>query len=363
MLVLITIPFLIAAVAFVLDKKITWKEFLVQVAVQLVVIGLYGVCIYEYRLADTEILNGTVAKKWTETVHCRHGYPCNCHEVCSGSGKNKSCYTHCDTCYVHLYDRDWDLTSTTGREWSIDTIDSQGLQEPPRWSKVVVGEGTAETHSYTNYVLASPDSLFRLQGVDLKPYESTIPTYPSQVYDYYRLNRFLPVDTAFPDVDQWNTQLSLLNGRLGPIKQANVVIVVVKGMYRDYFNALRVKWVGGKKNDIVIVFGTNDQHQIVWDDIMAWTDKQDFIVVLKDDLMKVGVLDRQKVLETIEKDVPLFVRKPMSDYSYLRYLLKPTEVELVIGLIIGILLAVGLAYWMDQEDLFGDQGYNRYRWN
>lgn len=352
MIFLLGIPLLIAAGAFILDNRITWKEFLVQVALQLVIVGTFGVAVYSGRLYDTEVWNGLVNKKWSETVHCRHGYPCNCREVCSGSGKNRSCYTHCDTCYMHSFDKDWNVQSTTGREWTIDTIDSQGLSEPPRWTQVQQGDPTSETHSFTNYLKASPDTLFNQQGVDLAKFLKVLPMYPLDIYDYYKLKRFIGYEAKITDWELWDSDLAKLNGRLGPSKQMNIIIVVVRNQPKEYFYALKQHWIGGKKNDTVVVLNLDNSNILTWTDIMSFTSSQNFIVVLRDDLSKIGLLDRQKVLSTIEMDSQLFVRKPMEEYTYLRYLFRPSGGELLFGLILGIISAIGLSYWMDQQDLF-----------
>lgn len=353
MIFLLLIPLLIAACAFILDRKITWKEFLLQIGLQVLFLLIIGVVFYQFGLHDTEVWNGTVTKKWREEVSCRHSYPCNCHEVCSGSGKDKSCYEHCDTCYEHNYDVDWDLKSTTGKDWSIDTIDSQGLKEPPRWTKVILGEPTSETHSFTNYIKASPNSLFRQQGVDLSKFRDKLPEYPIGIYDYYRLDRFIPVGISIPDQNMWNTELAQINGELGPQKEINIVIVVTKDQTKDYFYALRQHWIGGKKNDTILVINVDDNNIITWVDVMAFTDNQTFVVKLRDDVFKIGKLDRTSILLASKTNAQYFKRKPMEDYAYLRYLLKPSFVQLIVGLVLSISLALGLSYWMDQEDIFG----------
>jgi hypothetical protein len=60
---LLTIPLIVAVLGFVVLKTISWKEFLVQVGVQLVVAAASVGIIYSSNTWDSEILNGTVLSK------------------------------------------------------------------------------------------------------------------------------------------------------------------------------------------------------------------------------------------------------------------------------------------------------------
>ena len=140
--------------------------------------------------SDTEIWSGSITQKQREEVSCRHSYQCNCHEVCTGSGKDETCSEHCDTCYEHSFDVDWDVFSSTGKQISIDTIDRQGLSMPPRWGAAYVGEPTAEAHEFTNYFLAASDDIM-LRHDAPKGFEGLVPEYPKSITDYYHCNRFL----------------------------------------------------------------------------------------------------------------------------------------------------------------------------
>lgn len=91
------------------------------------------------KAADVELLNGYVTGKERDVVSCSHSYECMCYytESCSGSGTSRSCTRtrHCSTCYEHSYDVDWDVHTTVGN-LTIDRIDRQGLDQPPRWTAV-----------------------------------------------------------------------------------------------------------------------------------------------------------------------------------------------------------------------------------
>lgn len=163
-LTLLIIPLLVCACGFYFLKTITLQEFLIQCVAQIIVAGVSTFAVLYANTTDTEVINSVVAKKYQSIVSCSHSYECFCtyHESCSGSGKDRTCSTvkTCQTCYEHSHDYNWDVKAKNGNVISINRIDRQGIHEPQRWSSVQVGDPMSWTHSYTNYIKASPDSLF-----------------------------------------------------------------------------------------------------------------------------------------------------------------------------------------------------------
>ena len=109
-LALFIIPVIVALVTWKLTEgKVTPKELAVQLAVQAVIAIGGAIGLHYANMFDREVWNGVVSSKDSEHVSCSHSYQCNCHESCSGSGKDKSCHESCDTCYEHSYDVDWNV--------------------------------------------------------------------------------------------------------------------------------------------------------------------------------------------------------------------------------------------------------------
>lgn len=354
-LLLLLVPLLVAVGTFVFGKRrVIWQEFAAHVCVSLAVAGLSCWIIYAANTADTEALNGSVTGKNSEKVSCSHSYCCMTCQSCSTDSKgHQSCHSYCcHTCYDHPFDVDWNVFTTIG-EWEIDRIDRQGVGEPPRWTTVRTGDPVSRLHSYTNYIKAAPDSLFRDQGL-IGPYVDKLPEYPDHVYDYYRLNRLVRVGVNVPDEKQWNEDLSSLNARVGAPKQANVVVVLTNESETFYY-ALRQHWLGGKKNDIVAVVGVKTSSaavQIAWVHSMSWAEDDIFNVKLRDDLLGLRTLDRVQVVSTIESDVVrYFRRKPMADFEYLEASITPTPGQLAFALLINLSISVGLAVFFVKNEV------------
>ena len=326
LIVLLVFPFL-----WPIAAKLIWKHEITmwEMALNLVVgvaLSSGGWALGHYaQLHDTEVRNGQLVSKESKQVTCEHTYSCNCRQSCSGSGSKRSCHTTCDTCRRHSSDFDWLLHGDVG-DVKVSRVNSRGDQEPARYTAAAVGDPFAVTASYLNYIKAAPDSLFNHLVVQslLAEYEKDIPAYPVSLKDYHYLDRVLPVKTSVPDLNVWNSLLATELKTLGPKKQVNVVVVWSGHNNANFAEALNASWLGGKKNDVIVVLGTPKYPEISWVRVFSWTDKEVFKVKLRDSLLDLKQADPSQVIALVSKHVSDgYVRKPMADFEYLQY-----EVEL-----------------------------------
>lgn len=362
LLLLLIFPIIWPLVAkFIFKCEFTPLEIATNIAVGCLIVFVgWHVSRYAQTL-DYEVWNGQVVSKDREQVSCSHSYSCNCRQSCSGSGKDRSCSTTCDTCYEHSHDYDWNVRTTIG-DLKIDRIDSQGVHQPQRWTAVAQGQPVAQTHSYTNYVKAVPESLFNKTDL-ANASAAALPPYPLSVYDYHYLDRVIPVGVVVPDIAQWNTDLAYTLRDLGPSKQANVVIVITKSPDMKYTNALSAAWLGGKKNDVIVVIGAPEYPKIAWVDVISWTDKQLFKVQLRDDIMALSEVDRVKVMSTIHENIMKgFTRKHMADFEYLKDSLEPSAGWMWFLGILSVLTSAGLSILFSRIDLDAMVGLKRRTW-
>ena len=350
-MLLFTINFIIAAailvIFWIISKDITWKEALTQFGVQSLLILAMCSCIKQGRLADSEIVSGRIISKDSAKVHCRHSYQCNCVTVCSGSGKSRSCHRVCQTCYEHSYDVDWFADTNIDRRIYIDTVNRQGTIEPPRWTSITMGEPASFHHSYENYLKSDPDSLFQyeMSEEEIKKY----PKYPERIYDYYRLNRGIGVKIE--------KELSEVNADIGPAVQANLVMIVTNKP-NTYAKSIQRAWSGAKKNDIVAVMGIDNNHNILWAEIVGIS-YPDFKVKLRNVINNHGRLDTNLlpvIKQAILKD---FKRRPMSEFEYLKESYKPTIGEWVFSLVVSLILSIGMGIFFHINDVYPSYSYRR----
>jgi len=320
----------------------------ISLVVGLVTVSLVYLAGTSLQTHDVEIWNGSVTSKERDTVSCSHSYDCRCRNEtsCTGSGKNRSCTTSrvCDTCYEHDHDYDWVVHSDIGK-FLINRVDDQGVTQPSRWTQARVGDPVSKTHNFTNYVKAVPESLFHANVTN--KFDGIIPTYPNQIYDYYKLSRLLLVGVSVPDASEWNRDIALLLRKLGPLKQANVIVVMVNTADQSYVHALEGRWIGGKKNDIIVILGVTSYPKIDWVAISSWTDKALFKIQLRDAILDIGTVDRSQIIAAIDTHtMRSFKRKEMADFEYLSYQIQPPLWVLVLAVVLSMGTSLGVSWYM-----------------
>lgn len=355
-ILLMIVPLIIAlAVLLIFKKAVTVGEFLAQLGITAAFIGICLTVAYHSRTSDVEIWNGQVTQRESHHVSCSHSYRCRCRMVTSGSGKNQTSHEECDTCYEHPYDVDWTVHSSSGESVNIDREDRQGLIEPKRWDEAYPGQPYSSQHSFVNYILANPDSVLLGTKGDIVRFKNLLPDYPSTIYDYYAHRAVINMGVPNVDMKTWNWLVQEQNKALGPIKQANIIVILVPTDDASYMLALKDKWVGGKKNDIDVVIGSVDGHKIDFADVMSWTTNADFKVDLKNQIEGIGTLDRKDdIVKAIGTTTAAkFQRIHMRDLKYLMRSFQPSSSSIWWTFILSVILNLGLAFLWVVLDLGG----------
>jgi len=336
------IPIAIAIFAFIFSKGISFKEFMIHIAVQVLVCLAFIGTLYFNGMTFTETWNGKVVKKYSEKVSCSHSYECNCRTDSKGN-------RHCSTCYEHPWDVDWNVEDNTGYEWEIERIDRRGLREPERFSKVQIGEATAHPHSYKNYLKASKTSVYKEKyKTTFKPED--LPEYPNHFFDYYKLDRL--IDMAGVSTQQSHWDFIQMNGEFGK-KECNAILVLTKNQPIEFAEALYTYWGGGNKNDSILIINVDDAKKINWVEVYALTENSIFQVKLKSDITALKEFNIDKVLEVYSYNIMSnFQRMEMKNFEYLKYNLQPNMVAVIILLIIGCGLSIGLAIFFHNDESF-----------
>jgi hypothetical protein len=349
LLFLLLIPVILSAISYPILAKsmdvgpaIGFSVGGVLVSALILAAAMYGGA--AYKMADTEIWNGEVTGKERKHDTYEQSYECNCSTDSKG---NRSC----QTCYETHYTVDWKCY-TTIEEFRIDHEDSTSRSvyntpDPAFYTQIKNGDPVAAKRHYRNYIKAVPESILRPMPSTLKAqFAGQIPTYPLGIYDFYNLDRVIPVGVNIPNLREWNRTLANKLKTLGPTYQANVVIVVTKIADPNYFYALQDAWLNGKKNDIVVVIGAPEfPAKAQWVNIMALTKTDLFQVQLRDSLLDLDSLTVANVTDIIEKNVRAnFKRRPMKEFQYLEAEIDPPT-WVVVSTVIALILAYG-GFWL-----------------
>lgn len=329
-----------AILVFVIGTLITVAAFLVSSGVQ---------------THDTEIWNGKIINKEREHGEYQRPYSCNCRQVCSGSGQNRSCSTVCDTCYEDRYTVSWSCNTTVGEyeiakeDWGSRRV--YDLPNPKRWLEIEPGQPVAKAMSYTNYVQAVPQALFTPSPAALtEKFKDLIPVYPDRPFDFYKINRFLSPGISVADSGKWNEDISEMLKDRGPSKQVNVVIVAVKTDDPNYEYALRTAWGNANKNDVVVVMGAPEWPKINWVRIITWSKSEIFKVELRDTIQLLNVADREQVIPAIAVQIDKnFVRRSMKEFKYLENEIDPPSWVLMVLVVLQLISAGVIAILMERN--------------
>lgn len=348
-LLLLLIPLAVSGTTFlVLRATVTWKEFLLQLGLSVITL-IVGWQIAKWSsLSATENLNGRITHKEAGTQSC-----CHCQSRCVSRDNKGNCTSSVREC-SHIWDHYWSLHTSVG---NIGVESCSGDSTPPQaWVRAQVGEPASVEHSYTNYLLADPDSLMvRSQS---QKFESRIPEYP-EVRHLYKIDHVIG-DVTPPAGFQ--NQLREINADLGASNQVDVTVILTSEKDPTYAQALEAKWLYGPKNSLNIVMGI-DNDTIRWVRVVTISKVEMLKVRMRDQLQGLR-LDDPKVPATIRQEVAKgFKRTAMAEFEYLAANASPTGGSLALLVLVQFLVSLGLTIWMHQKDVFGDKGFTKYKMN
>lgn len=343
---ILILPLMVPLITKVLFKRsFEWKEMAISIVLTISITAMFYYGYGAAKTHDTEILSGFVIDKTQQMVSCEHSYQCNPKRVrsCSGSGKNRSCTTRTeyDTCYEHSHDYDWEVRTSLGT-FDIRRIDRRGVSEPPRWTKVKEYDPVAKEHSYTNYIKAVPDSLFTSVAVT----DYKIPEYP-RTYDYYRVNRVINNTTV--STDDWNKHLSDLLKTAGKEKHLNVIAILTTEP-ESYADALFYQWYGGKKNDVIMIFGVNDK-KVSWfrsTSVGNGMNNQDLHISMRNNAIGKDV-DISLLKSQTDIILNKYTRLSMEEFEYLKYQIDIPWYIILISMLAGLGTSIGLGYYFSRN--------------
>lgn len=333
-LLFLAIPIIGLVVAKFLSYEVSIIEVLVGIALEAALMCCLWFGGTYLSARDVQILNGEVLSKQQETVSCEHSYKCNC------STDDKGNET-CQTCHEHFFDYDW-VVNTSISNITIPRVDRQGEDEPPRFTKVIIGEPASVEVSYVNYIKASKHSIFN-SGED----EAPLLAYPT-VYDYYRADHAFEVGKSGADLAKYRTAMASMLKTLSPNKEANVILVFTPADPASIKENLEKAWA--KKNDIVIYLRVKDS-KIAYVDASAMSKTSKYLQMLRDSLLDKGVSDIKGVVDAVFLSVMKgYERRPMQEFEYLKYSISPPLWVLIMMGVLSIFGTVGLVILFHHTD-------------
>lgn len=343
-------------------STINWTEMTVQIVlVSAITTGVWHLGKYG-QTRDVEIWNGYITSKDRDHGHYLRPYECNCYESCSGTGSSRTCTRHCSTCYEDRYTVTWSAESTVGYI-QFEHLDSGFMSvyntpDPAVYKRCKIGEPASREHAYTNYVQAVPESLFHDDRASLKKFEGKIPSYP-RVYDFYRINRVVGDLAGHTAASNINERLNNVLKTDGGKYQVNVVVVLTDIDDPSYRYAVEQAWLGGNKNDVIVVVGL-DGDTITWSDTITWAlnkGNELLSIKLRDGVKELETLDPDKFVTLVSTNIgEHFTRPEMAQFEYLKDEIDPPLWVIILAIILAVGGSLGLSvvfHRYEMEDYIG----------
>lgn len=351
---LLLVPLVVGGAVFLINKTtITKKEFALMEGIALLVAVLGFFLARWGAMSDTEHWNGRVTSKEHGSEHCCHSYECNCTTYqCGTKDSPRTCKT-CQTCYRHSQDYYWALNYSTGDRIVVEDCEPNRHDVPAAWARTQKGEPASLPHTYTNYLLADPESLL-LEGSDAH-LMNDVPSFP-RVHNYHHVQKAIGHGVAVPP--GWQEGLMELNADLGARKQVDVVVLFTKHQDPTYAQAVEAKWLYGPKNALIVVAGVENDH-ISWARVVTISRVEDLKISIRDGMVGMKLSDPTTALAFLRREVAgKFHRTSMSEFEYLASAAKPKGWMLVLLYVLLFGGTLGLAFWMHREDVFGDERFS-----
>lgn len=126
-------------------------------------------------------------------------------------------------------------------------------------------EPVTSTLTFTNKIKAAPSVFSYVKVSDKIP----VFKYPEEKNEFCT-TRLLGIAKEHFD----KRKFDLMNSRLGPYKRVNIIIIGFIDKDVSLAQYQEAKYVGGKKNDLVICYGWNSKEKkVIWSKVFGWTEK------------------------------------------------------------------------------------------
>ena len=150
---------------------------------------------------------------------------------------------------------------------------------------------------------------------------------------------------------QLNESISMELRKLGHEKEVNVVLVLTSEESTDYAKALEYKWLGGKKNDVVIVMGISEYPSINWVKSFGWSSTNRIYLSIEDSFQNKD-LDTETFavqLSTLIREH--YTRRPFEEFKYLMDEMSPPLWSVIIAFILNAISAFFIGRYFLRNEL------------
>ncbi len=324
-----------------------------------------------YGTHDIEIWGGVVTdsryyEKWDEYVH----KTCST-TSCSGSGKNQTCTTsYYDCSYVDDHPAHWTILDSNGATHRVTQATYHGFVKQfgakptfkdlrrsyhsydgdmyyvnwPKTDETVTPVSTS--HSWENRVQAAGKTTFSFLDVTEADVANLgLMEYPKvSLFDYPAA-----LGNCGSTMQEGNNRLRFHNAMMGARKKLRMWFLCFDSHDPVVGRMQEALWVGGNKNEVVVTVGTDGSGSINWVHPFSWADDKTPLIEIRDHIVGQGSLDLVDAANFMSTSLEAgFVKKDFHAFDYLQ--IQPPTWAIVTTYILQIMLNVGLAFWLINND-------------
>ena len=364
---------IIGLLIWIFNKRITWQEWIGSAVGAFIIAGIFHLIAVVGLTSDYETWSGRVTHaehypRWVEEYQQRHEQT-----YTTGSGKNQQ--THTRVWYTTEHDTHperWFAYFNYGTDGGEQQITKQLFDEITHNFNSKEEFSGKQSSYHLGHFDGGDNSIYGVKNntgyiypvTKTKHFENRIKAAPT-VFSFPKVPTNCPVYLWPENPNRWVSdrllgegRISILefdrmNSRLGPMKLVNVIMINFGTLDSSIAQWQQAKWIGGKKNDIVICYGQVQTNGLpTWSRVFGWSESE--IAKRNIETIMLTTPASDKILPLIETEIKKnYTIKDWSKFDYIT-IEPPTWAYITYFILVGI-IQIGLFVWFnlnefDKED-------------
>lgn len=377
------IPVAIGGYLYYKNKEILWQEWVIGSIAAFILAGIIHTCAYFGLTEDYEMWSGQVTSiehhpRWVEEYQQMRTRQVACGRDSNGNTKYRT-----ETYYTIEHDthpEHWLANRSFGSAFDAVEI---GISDYNRLFKLfgskIVDGGKQSTHhgghrysgdnqiyttkNDTRYVEPTTKTFYFENRIKAAPSVFSFTEVPKEIEVFewptcsslFKSDRLLGTACNLIDIYKWDC----MNSDIGPNKLCNVIMVGFGRKGSEYGQWQEAKWIGGKKNDIVICFGGGGTNKSAnWCYVFGWTEKEIVKKNIETILLNNSINDN--IIKLIKSEIyKNYELKDWSKFDYIQITI-PSGAIWIFIILLGI-TQFGLWIFFHRNEWSKGRINNRYR--
>ena len=368
------IPAVAGGVLWLVKKTVTWWEWLLGAAIAFAVTGIIHALALSSLTADVETWSGQLTQttrypRWVEQYQVAiYKTVTKTRSVSNGRGGTRT-ETYTEQVFSHYESRyrthpeHWGCIDNIGNSFSVRKPEHLAIKA--KFGDQIITKRPHKGGFYSGdrstYVTTNQKQYIWPTNVR-KTFENRVKAAPS-LFSFAKVPETMKV-FPYPEANDWRQSRRLLgtaardipilvwdqmNARLGPTKKVNVIMVGFGDKDSSYAHWQQAKWVGGKKNDVVICYGGLGIKPD-WAFVFGWTEEE--IVKRNLESILLGHETGPELIPLIEKEiVDNYIIKDWSKFDYIS--VEPPWWTYLLLIIVMACTQTGFYFWAHYNKMDG----------